>query len=74
MHRNLRTLGTTKTPAAGMCVRPPDSPLALNGSGLIVANPPWQFDSAMRATMSELHQLLAPDGAGGSRVDWLVPE
>ncbi len=25
-------------------VRPDDSPLRLNGSGMLLLNPPWQFD------------------------------
>jgi 23S rRNA (adenine2030-N6)-methyltransferase len=74
MHRSLARSGLRKLLLLEVCVQPTDSPLALNGSGLIVANPPWQFDRAMNATMSELHTLLAPDGGGGSRVAWLVPE
>lgn len=57
-----------------LSVRPEDSPVGLNGSGVLIANPPWQLDSELPAALQELHQMLAPDGAGGTRVHWLVPE
>lgn len=46
---------------------------ALAGSGLLVVNPPWQSDTAMRDCLDGLLPLLAPD-AGSSEVGWLVPE
>jgi 23S rRNA (adenine2030-N6)-methyltransferase len=48
--------------------------LSLNGSGLLILNPPWQLDSALRTAYTELLPLLAPDGQGSSRVDWLAGE
>jgi 23S rRNA (adenine2030-N6)-methyltransferase len=74
LRRSLTESGLRKLLALELCVRPRDSPLALNGSGLVVANPPWQFDAQMKEAMSELHRLLSPDGTGDSRVEWLVPE
>lgn len=46
---------------------------ALAGSGLLVVNPPWQSDAAMRDCLEGLLPLLAPD-SGGTEVGWLVPE
>jgi 23S rRNA (adenine2030-N6)-methyltransferase len=74
LRRSLTASGLRKLLALELCVRPRDSPLALNGSGLIVANPPWQFDEQMKEAMSELHRLLSLEGAGDHRVEWLVPE
>lgn len=45
----------------------------LAGSGLLVVNPPWQVDAAMRACLEGLKPLLAPEG-GETEVRWLVPE
>lgn len=45
----------------------------LTGSGLLVLNPPWQADQAMRACLEALSTLLAPEG-GETEVRWLVPE
>jgi 23S rRNA (adenine2030-N6)-methyltransferase len=41
---------------------------------MIVVNPPWHFDTEARTLLQWLWKALAPDGAGGTRVDWLVPE
>jgi 23S rRNA (adenine2030-N6)-methyltransferase len=53
-------------------VRPADSPIGLNGSGLVIANPPWKLDGEMREALDELHTAL--EGKGGSTVEWLVGE
>lgn len=55
-------------------LRPTDSPLGLNGSGMLIANPPWQLDIAMRAALDELLLLLSPDRTGNVRIEWLVGE
>jgi 23S rRNA (adenine2030-N6)-methyltransferase len=52
----------------------PDTPLSLNGSGMLILNPPWQLDVGLRAAYAELLPLLAPEGQGSSRVDWLAGE
>src|SRR5690606_34958153 len=41
----LQQSGLRKLLLLELMVRPADSPLGLNGSGMIVANPPWQFDA-----------------------------
>ena len=46
----------------------------MQGCGLAIVNPPWQLDLRLTQPLPELHALLAPDGAGGTRVEWLVPE
>jgi 23S rRNA (adenine2030-N6)-methyltransferase len=74
LHATLEDSGLRKLLALELSVRPPDAPLGLNGSGMIIANPPWQFDAEMAAALSELHAALAPDGAGQSSVRWLVGE
>lgn len=55
-------------------VRPRDLPMGLNGSGLVIANPPWQLDQALGPALAEVHALLDPQRAGGVRLDWLVGE
>lgn len=74
MYRSLRESGTKKILLANLSVRPNDSPIGLNGSGLLIVNPPWQFDERLRSTLSELHRLLSPEGTGGVNVEWLVGE
>jgi 23S rRNA (adenine2030-N6)-methyltransferase len=74
LHAALRNSGLRKLLRLELNVRPADSPLGLNGSGIIIANPPWQFDAEMRLALVELHLLLDPERSGGSVVEWLVAE
>lgn len=47
------------------------SPLRLNGCGLAIVNPPWKFDAALADWLPALHDRLAPDRAGTSRIEYL---
>ena len=73
-HRELRESGIRRILDAQLSVLPPDSAVGMQGCGLAIVNPPWQLDLRLTQLMPELHALLAPDGAGGTRVEWLVPE
>jgi 23S rRNA (adenine2030-N6)-methyltransferase len=68
----LQASGLCKLLRLELTVRPADSPIGLNGSGLVIANPPWKFDGEMREASEELHAAL--EGHGASRVEWLVGE
>ena len=68
----LQADGLRKLLQLELTVRPADSPIGLNGSGLVIANPPWKFDVEMRDALEELHTAL--EGKGGSTVAWLAPE
>ena len=74
LHAALQSSGLRKLLLLELNVRPADSPLGLNGSGLVIANPPWQFDEEIAPALREAHAALAPDGAGGVNVRWLVGE
>jgi 23S rRNA (adenine2030-N6)-methyltransferase len=74
LHNSLRASKLRKLLLIELAVRPPDSPLGLNGSGLIVANPPWQFDIEIAPALQELKTALATDTEGESRIEWLVGE
>jgi 23S rRNA (adenine2030-N6)-methyltransferase len=47
---------------------PPDSRVALNGSGLIMLNAPYQIDERMRAWLPQLQATLDESRQGGWRV------
>jgi 23S rRNA (adenine2030-N6)-methyltransferase len=47
---------------------PRDSRVALNGSGLLILNPPYQFAARMRTWLAELHEKFPSPGAGGVSV------
>jgi 23S rRNA (adenine2030-N6)-methyltransferase len=68
----LQSSGLRKLLRLELTVRPADSPIGLNGSGLVIANPPWKFDGEIAAALQETHAALSE--AGGSTVEWLVRE
>ena len=53
-----------------LLVRPDDSPLRMNGSGLLVLNAPWRLDAALAPALSALREALGETG-GDARVEWL---
>ena len=73
-HRRVLDAGLRRVLAVELCVHPDDSRAGLNGSGILLVNPPWKVDNDLRAAMPALHAILAPDGSGRWRVDWLVGE
>jgi len=73
-YRKIADSGMRKVLRAELCVAHDDVPNRLNGSGLIIVNPPWQVDEQIRKLQDWLWKVLAVEGLGESRLDWLVPE
>ncbi|MEG0886375.1 MAG: 23S rRNA (adenine(2030)-N(6))-methyltransferase RlmJ, partial [Janthinobacterium sp.] len=48
---------------AEFMVRADDSPLRLNGSGMLLLNPPWQFEQVLAPALPVLKQYLGETGA-----------
>lgn len=68
--RRAATLPAKSLLCVELLVRPDDSPLRMNGSGLLLWNPPWMLDAALMRGLP----LLVPrldDGGGSQRVEWL---
>jgi 23S rRNA (adenine2030-N6)-methyltransferase len=55
-------------------IYPRDSRVGLNGSGLLIFNPPYQFDQRASEWQAELHQTLDKAGQGGHSTRWLTSE
>lgn len=55
-----------------LLVRPADSPLRMNGSGLVLWNPPWRLDAALAPALAALLPRL-DDGGGSDLLEWLRP-
>jgi 23S rRNA (adenine2030-N6)-methyltransferase len=51
---------------------PRDSRVALNGSGLLILNPPYQFAARMGSWLNELHEKFPSPGSGGVSVRTLA--
>ena len=74
-YRRMAALPAKSALVAEVLVRPDDSPLRMNGSGLLLLNAPWKFDERLRALLPTLARALGEDGAGTWRLDWLkAPE
>ena len=58
---------------AELQIRADDSPLRLNGSGLLILNPPWQFDQQIAPALPLLKKALGEAGAM-TRLEWIKPE
>lgn len=53
-----------------LLIRADDSPLRMNGSGMLIINAPWQFDVQAQTALAALTNALGQHGAS-YRVDWL---
>jgi 23S rRNA (adenine2030-N6)-methyltransferase len=71
--RRLAALPARQLLILELLVRADDSPLRLNGSGLMVCNPPWRYaDRAAEILAALQHHLCAVDG--GTHCSWLKQE
>jgi 23S rRNA (adenine2030-N6)-methyltransferase len=52
----------------------PEDASTMPGSGMIIVNPPWKFDTEMRTLLRWLWSVLNVKSAGGVKVNWLVRE
>lgn len=59
-YRDAAKLPAKSTWIAELLVRPDDSPLRMNGSGLLLLNPPHAFDTALATTLPAIAAALAP--------------
>jgi 23S rRNA (adenine2030-N6)-methyltransferase len=51
-----------------------DLPGGLNGSGLLIINPPYRLEETLDGCLPWLHARLAEPERGRHRISWLVPE
>jgi 23S rRNA (adenine2030-N6)-methyltransferase len=73
-HRQLVRSGIRNILAAELRIFDEDQSLRLNGSGMVIINPPWQLDEELKAVGPWLWNVLSPEGRGGFKLDCLVPE
>lgn len=53
-----------------LLVRADDSPLRMNGSGLLLLNAPWKLDATLEPALGVLRNVL-DDGGGSAQMEWL---
>jgi 23S rRNA (adenine2030-N6)-methyltransferase len=62
---------TAPTLLSELWLYPRDSRVALNGSGMLIVNPPWQTEGRMREWLPELAATLGAGASGGTNVKML---
>jgi 23S rRNA (adenine2030-N6)-methyltransferase len=70
--RRLKELGIAKILRIEVMVAPLRAGTGLNGSGLVIVNPPWTLEAELLLLLPALTRVLAADG--GYRLDWLAGE
>ncbi|MEH6422022.1 23S rRNA (adenine(2030)-N(6))-methyltransferase RlmJ [Pseudomonas sp. CGJS7] len=70
-YRRAATLPAKSILTAELLVRADDSPLRMNGSGLLLLNPPWQFDQTLGAALPVLARTLGETADAAAGIQWL---
>ena len=70
IQRRFAALDAKSILQAELLVRPDDSPLRMNGSGMLLLNPPWQFDRTLAPALEAIRAALGEAGAA-IRLAWL---
>lgn len=80
LRAGLQGSGLRKLLRVELNLHPADSPLGLNGSGLVIANPPWQFDTQILPALQDAAAALTaaaavapPRGLGTAATDARPP-
>jgi 23S rRNA (adenine2030-N6)-methyltransferase len=63
---------TAQTIAVELTIRPAKEARQMNGSGLIVVNPPWQFADSLKPMLDFLKARLAREAGATARIETLV--
>jgi len=72
--KRLRRLNIGKILRAEVIVSPMSDPTRLNGSGMIIVNPPWRLEEELTFMLPKLTGILARQGKGQFTLDWLAGE
>lgn len=72
-HRDVVAQGGPETLAVELMLRPADDPFRLNGSGLLIVNPPWRLAETIGELLPWLADVMAP-GTGSASVSRLIGE
>lgn len=72
--KKLRELKLPPTFVAELLIAGEESSLKMKGCGLLVLNPPWQFDREARPLLGYLGRILGQEAGGGGNLTWLVED
>lgn len=66
--------GSRRVLRAELLVHPDDSPLRLNGSGMVIFNAPWKLDETLREPLRAMSRLLSKERPATWHLDWLMTD
>ena len=72
--RGLQRSEAKRVLRAELLVHPDDSPLRLNGAGMVILNAPWKLDETLREPMRAMARLLSLKQPAEWKLDWLREE
>ncbi|MDE1894711.1 MAG: 23S rRNA (adenine(2030)-N(6))-methyltransferase RlmJ [Pseudomonadota bacterium] len=72
--RGLQHSGVKRVLRAELLPHPDDSPLRLNGSGMVILNAPWNLDEVLREPLRVLASLLSQERPAEWKLEWLLDE
>jgi len=70
----LKQAGIPKLLDIGLEIRPASNEPSLDGSGMVVVNPPFTLEAELRVMLPALHHALAVARPSGWTVEWLAGE
>lgn len=73
-HQQLKKLSAANILVSEFCTWPDDVATRLNGSGMIMINPPWQIDTILQEALHELLRYLKQDNKAHTKTWWLKKE
>ena len=73
-HQAILKSGIRRVLLAELWVENPGDPDKLTGCGLVLVNPPWTLEKALKTLLPFLAKVLARAKGAGWRLEWLVPE
>jgi 23S rRNA (adenine2030-N6)-methyltransferase len=73
-HAEISALGIPKILRAGLMLRDWSMPPRMNGSGMIIVNPPFTLEAELRVIVPALARILGDEGYGRFEVEWLTGE
>ena len=71
LHKGLTETGARRQLIAELWINEPLSPMLLNGSGLVIINPPFKLENWLEEALSAMARTF---NANAHKVAWLVPE
>lgn len=74
LRKGLENTGIRRLLRAELSVRARETPGLFNGTGLIICNPPWQFDETLRTLLSGLVPLLRQEDGAAFLIDEIAGE